>query len=72
MKINFVKVCATFVAAAVLSMPAMAQDAKTLDELLQMIELGCFEPIRRAARNNAIDGRWVLKWKAQPGVDTFV
>jgi biopolymer transport protein ExbB len=38
MKINFVKVCATFVAAAVLSMPAMAQDAKTLDELLQMIE----------------------------------
>jgi len=38
MNINFVKVCAAFVAAAALSMPAMAQDAKTLDELLQMIE----------------------------------
>ena len=35
---NFVKVCAAFVAAAAFSMPALAQDAKTLDELLQMIE----------------------------------
>jgi biopolymer transport protein ExbB len=38
MNINFAKFCAAFVAAAALSMPAMAQDAKTLDELLQMIE----------------------------------
>jgi biopolymer transport protein ExbB len=35
---NFVKVCAAFVAAAAFSMPALAQDAKTLDELLQLIE----------------------------------
>ena len=38
MNMNFVKVCAAFVAAAAFSMPAMAQDAKTLDELLQMIQ----------------------------------
>ncbi len=35
---KFVKVCAAFVAAAAFSTPALAQDAKTLDELLQMIE----------------------------------
>jgi biopolymer transport protein ExbB len=35
---KFVKVCAAFVAAAAFSAPALAQDAKTLDELLQMIE----------------------------------
>ncbi|MDG1485110.1 MAG: MotA/TolQ/ExbB proton channel family protein [Porticoccaceae bacterium] len=35
---KFVKVCAAFVAAVAFSTPALAQDAKTLDELLQMIE----------------------------------
>ncbi|MDG1164497.1 MAG: MotA/TolQ/ExbB proton channel family protein, partial [Porticoccaceae bacterium] len=35
---KFVKVCAAFVAAAAFITPALAQDAKTLDELLQMIE----------------------------------
>ena len=35
---KFVKVCAAFVAAAAFSTSAQAQDAKTLDELLQMIE----------------------------------
>ncbi len=35
---KFVKVCAAFIAAAAFSTPALAQDAKTLDELLQMIE----------------------------------
>ena len=35
---KFVKVCAAFVAAAAFSTPALSQDAKTLDELLQMIE----------------------------------
>jgi len=35
---NFVKVCAAFVATAAFSMPALGQDAKTLDELLQLIE----------------------------------
>jgi biopolymer transport protein ExbB len=38
MKIKFVKVIMAVVAVAAFSMPAMAQDAKTLDELLQMIE----------------------------------
>ena len=38
MNMKFVKVCAAFIAAAAFSMPALAQDAKTLDELLQMIE----------------------------------
>jgi len=38
MNMKFVKVCAAFVAAASLSMPALAQDAKTLDELLLMIQ----------------------------------
>jgi len=38
MNMKFVKVCAAFIAAASLSMPALAQDAKTLDELLQMIQ----------------------------------
>ena len=35
---KFVKVCAAFVAAVAFSTPDLAQDAKTLDELLQMIE----------------------------------
>ena len=38
MNMKFVKVCAAFIAAASLSMPALAQDAKTLDELLEMIQ----------------------------------
>ena len=38
MKMKYIKVCAAFIAAASLSMPAMAQDAKTLDELLLMIQ----------------------------------
>ena len=38
MKLKFVKVCAAFIAAAVVSMPALAQDAKSLDELLKMIQ----------------------------------
>jgi len=38
MKLKFAKVCAAFIAAASLSMPALAQDAKTLDELLNMIQ----------------------------------
>jgi len=38
MKMKFVKVIMAFAAAAAFTMPAMAQDAKTLDELLQMIE----------------------------------
>jgi biopolymer transport protein ExbB len=38
MNMKFVKVCAAFIAAASISMPALAQDAKTLDELLQMIQ----------------------------------
>ena len=38
MNMKFVKVCAAFIAAASLSMPALAQDAKTLDELLLMIQ----------------------------------
>ena len=38
MKIKFAKVIMAVVAVAAFSMPAMAQDAKTLDELLQMIE----------------------------------
>ena len=38
MKLKFVKVCAAFIAAAAVSMPALAQDAKSLDELLKMIQ----------------------------------
>jgi biopolymer transport protein ExbB len=38
MKTKIVRIFATFVAAAVISVPALAQDAKSLDELLQMIE----------------------------------
>ena len=38
MKMKYIKVCAAFIAAASISMPAMAQDAKTLDELLIMIQ----------------------------------
>jgi biopolymer transport protein ExbB len=38
MKTKIVHIFATFVAAAVISVPALAQDAKSLDELLQMIE----------------------------------
>lgn len=38
MKLKFVKVCAAFIAAAAVSMPALAQDAKNLDELLNMIQ----------------------------------
>ena len=38
MKIKMVNIFAAFVAAAALSVPALAQDAKSLDELLQMIE----------------------------------
>ena len=38
MKIKFAKGIMAVVAVAAFSMPAMAQDAKTLDELLQMIE----------------------------------
>jgi len=38
MNMNFVKVCAAFIAAAAMSMPAMAQDAKSLSELLDMIQ----------------------------------
>ncbi|MGB0449047.1 MAG: MotA/TolQ/ExbB proton channel family protein [Porticoccaceae bacterium] len=38
MIMKFVKVCAAFIAAASISMPALAQDAKTLDELLLMIQ----------------------------------
>ena len=38
MKMKYIKVCAAFIAAASLSMPAMAQEAKTLDELLLMIQ----------------------------------
>ena len=38
MNMKFVKVCAAFIAAAAMSMPAMAQDAKSLSELLDMIQ----------------------------------
>ena len=38
MKTKIVRIFATFVATAVISVPALAQDAKSLDELLQMIE----------------------------------
>ena len=38
MKIKMVNIFAAFVAAAAISVPAVAQDAKSLDELLQMIE----------------------------------
>jgi len=38
MKLKFIKVCAAFLAAAAVSMPAMAQEAKSLDELLNMIQ----------------------------------
>ena len=38
MKIKMVNIFAAFVAAAAISVPALAQDAKSLDELLQMIE----------------------------------
>ena len=38
MKTNMVNIFAAFVAAAAISIPAVAQDAKSLDELLQMIE----------------------------------
>jgi len=38
MKTKMVNIFAAFVAAAAISVPALAQDAKSLDELLQMIE----------------------------------
>ena len=38
MKLKFIKVCAAFIAAAAVSMPALAQEAKSLDELLNMIQ----------------------------------
>ena len=38
MKTKMVNIFAAFVAAAAMSVPALAQDAKSLDELLQMIE----------------------------------
>ena len=38
MNMKFVKVCVAFIAAAAFSMSVSAQDPKTLDELLQMIQ----------------------------------
>jgi biopolymer transport protein ExbB len=38
MKTKFVNVFAAFIAVAAFSLPAFGQDAKSLDELLQMIE----------------------------------
>ena len=46
MKMKFVKVIMAFAAAAAFTMPAMAQDAKTLDELLQMIETSSISSFR--------------------------
>ena len=38
MKLKFIKVCAAFIAAAAVSMPALAQEAKSLDEMLNLIQ----------------------------------